>query len=248
MENAPNGDSAMNTDSNYPGTDTLRRGILLRSIVSAIAVARDPNFARYLSWDGKNYVLNNADGTYAAITIDGANVVGVFFDSQSPLSPYRSSEKYGIEVFFRGMPTPLRSIAENQTLRYNRQIYRGETVPIITAAFWSDGEFLTAAFPWQEVLQNGAYIIRVELSSDTNAALNEWQDSYQCSSEEIALARSLFERKMSDPLQPIVLSKQEVESLRRLSKTSEALADSLRALEPIGIMPSRSGESKNLTN
>jgi hypothetical protein len=201
-------------------------------------IAKEPDLARFLSWDGKNYVLNNADGTYGAITFVGTDVVGVFFDSESSRNPYVSNGRYEIDAFFQGMPSQLRSIAETQTLRYNRQAYRGETVPMITAAFWSQGEYLTAAFPWPDVFRNGAHIVRVELLEDAESALQEWQDSYQCSPDELAFARSLFDRRMSDPSTPLVLSAPEIEWLQGLSKNSEALADCLSALEPLKILPS----------
>ena len=152
----------MTTPSAYPRTETLRCGVLLSAIVNAVMVAKEPDLARFMSWDGKNYVLNNADGTYGAITFDGDDVVGVFFDSQSSRNPYLSDGSYDIDAYFRGMPSRLRLIAQSQTLRYNRQVYRGQTVPLITAAFWSDGEYLTAAFPWSDVFRNGAHIVRVE--------------------------------------------------------------------------------------
>jgi hypothetical protein len=223
----------------YPRTSVLWRGIILRSIVNAIMVAEDADYARFLSWDGKDYVLNNLDGTYGAITFDGDYVVGVFFDAHSKNNPYLLNEKYEINRFFQGMPAPLHSLAKNQTLRYNRQTYQGKTVSLITAAFWNDGEYLTAAFPWEDVFLNGAHIIGIELLDDTEAALKEWQDAYQCSSEQLAFARSLFERRMSKPSTSIVLSESEVEWLVTVSENSEAFTDCLRALGPIGIIVPR---------
>lgn len=223
------------TSPEYPKTAVLWRGVILRAILHAIMISKELELAALLSWDGKNYVINNLDGTYGAITFDGGNVVGVFFDAQSRHNPFGSDEKYDMEQFLAGMPKVLRSLAEEQTLRYNRQTYQGKAVPLITAAFWSEGEYLTAAFPWQEVLSDGAHIISNELLDDTEAALREWQDAYQCSSEELALARSLFERNVANPSTPIVLSHSDLELLRKGSQDSGALTDSLNALEPTGI-------------
>lgn len=58
---------------------------------------------------------------------------------------------------------------------------------MIATAFWSAGEYLTAAFPWSDVFRNGAHIVRVELLPDS-AALKDWQERYQASPE-IAFAR-----------------------------------------------------------
>jgi len=227
------------TTTERPRVDVLWRGVILKSTVNAVMIAKEPDFARFLSWDGKNYVLDKADGTYAAITFSDADIVGVFFDTKSSRNPYVANGNYDIDVFFLGMPPRLREIAESQTLRYNRQTYRGETVPMATAAFWSAGEFLTAAFPWPDVFRNGAHIVEVELLEDSAAALKEWQDSYQCSPEEITFARSLFDRRMSDPSRSVVLDASEVEWLQKLARDSEAFADCLNALEPLNILPPR---------
>ena len=228
----------MTTPSGYPRTETLRRGVLLRAILNAVMVAKEPDLARFLSWDGKNYALNNADGTYGALTFEADDVVGVFFDSQSSRNPYISDGSYDVDAYFRGMPSRLRVIAESQTLRYNRQVYRGQTVSLITAAFWSAGEYLTAAFPWSDVFRNGAHIVRVELLPDS-AAWKEWQDSYQASPEELDFARSLFDRRMSDPARPVVLKESEVDGIRKRARDPQAFADCLKALKPLGILPPR---------
>lgn len=216
--------------------EPLRRGVVLRSVVCATMMAREPDVSRFMNWDGQNYALNNADGTYAAISFVGPDIVGVFFDSASRYNPYLSNANYDIEVFIRGMPPHLRSLTETRALQYNRQNYRGRFVALVTAAFWSDGEYLTAAFPWEDVLRHGAHIVRVELLGDTDAAWSEWQDRYQCSPEELAFARSVFERKLLSS-QPVMLTRREVEWLRQRSRDPGAYADSLRAFERLGVRP-----------
>jgi hypothetical protein len=240
MQQGSDTGDAMTTPSAYPRTETLRRGVLLRAIVNAVMVAKEPDLARFLSWDGRNYVLNNADGTYGAITFEAGDVVGVFFDSQSDRNPHTSvgSYDYDIDAYFRGMPSRLRSIAESQTLRYNRQVYLGQTVPLITAAFWSAGEYLTAAFPWSDVFRHGAHIVRVEFLPGS-AALKVWQESYQASPEELDFARSLYDRRMSDPSRPVVLEESEVDGIWKRAQDSDAFADCLKALEPLRILPPR---------
>src|SRR6187401_402948 len=115
----------MMTDRDYPKSDALRRGVVARAAVHATMVVREPALAGMLSWDDTDYVLNNLDGTYAAITFDGPDIVGVFFDSESSYNPSVSNADYDIEYFLRGMPQRLRSLAEHHALRYNRQNYKG---------------------------------------------------------------------------------------------------------------------------
>jgi hypothetical protein len=233
----------MNTAS-CPTKIILWRGVILHAIVNATMIAENSDFARFLSWDGKNYVLNGADGTYGAITFDGDVVVAVFFDVRSAYSPYRSCKEYDINRFLTGMPARHRRIAEECTLQYNRQNYQGALVPLVTAAFWNEGEYLTAAFPWEEVVKNGAHIIRVELIPDAESALQEWQDAYQMSAAQVSFARSLFERKMIQPNEVIELGQTEVEWLRSTAEGPEAMEHCDRAFATIGIRKEKGSGKK----
>ncbi|SDJ22537.1 hypothetical protein SAMN04487926_13826 [Paraburkholderia steynii] len=185
------------TARGYPKSYALRRGVILRAAVHTTMLASEPALGGFLAWDGTDYVLNNADGTYAAITFDGSDIVGVFFDAESSYNPYVSGGAYDIEIFFRGMPPRLRSLAERHALAYNRQNYQCRSMALITAAFWSVDDYLTAAFPWEDVFRHGAHIVRVELLGDTDEAWQEWREAYQCSPGQLAAARALFWRDLS---------------------------------------------------
>jgi hypothetical protein len=227
----------MQDNSDFPRRDVLERGVLLGSIANAIMIATDSGYARFLSWDGRNYVLNGCDGTYGAMTFDPAGVVGAFFDAQSPFNPFRSKEQYNPNRFFLGMPAELRSLVERETLLYNRQEYKGHLLSLVTAAFWSKGDHLDAALPWVEVLANGAEIIQTELMQDLSKALAEWQDAYQMTTQQVDFARSLFERKMVEPGKLIGLSASDLRFLRAISKGRESMKEAFRAFLPIGIQP-----------
>jgi len=230
------------TTFSYPKVSVLRRGVFLRAILNAIATTEHDDYARLLSWDGKNYVLNSLDGKYAAIVFEGNNVVGVFFDPDSPNNPYKSHEQYETKRFFIGMPKSLQALAD-QALRFNHQSYEGNTMALVTAAFWSEGEYLKAAVSWEEVLANGAHIIRIELIDEIDLALKEWEEQYACSPDCIALARSLFERRMITSETSVVLSESEMRWLESHAESSEALKDCLRALQALRILPPQQGQS-----
>jgi hypothetical protein len=133
------------------------------------------------------------------------------------------------------MPENLRALAEDQTLKFNRHQYQGKQVPILTAAFWSKGEHLDAAFPWREVLKNGAHIIKTELMENIEEALNEWQDAYQMSTDQIRFVRSLFERRTTETQKLIELPTSDVLFLEANSKNQQAMEESRRAFLAIGI-------------
>jgi hypothetical protein len=223
----------------FPKRSVLEHGIVLGAITNAIMAAQHAGYASYQSWDGTNYVLNGHDGTLGAITVDRAGVVGVFYDKDSPLNPFRSGDSYIVERFLAGLPDDLRSLAENRTLMYNRQNYRGRLMSVVTAAFWSDGEYLTAAFPWEEVLKNGAHIVYRELMANSDDALAEWQDAYGMSPGQVALARSLFERKKAVPNRAIRLLRSEVDWL---AATSDGTGDIKVCIDSLAVLGISLGE------
>lgn len=220
--------------SEFPTRFVLWRGVVWHATISAIASTKCSDFARLLSWDGTNFVVNRMDGTYGAIVFKSGIVIGAFFDVDSDFSPFKSGVQYDITRFFTGMPAHYWELAESSIFRFNRQNYRGEWVPIVTAAFWDRGEFLTATLPWREVLENGAHVIRVELIDSLDTAVEEWRDAYQLSSEQISLFRSLVERGVGRGGK-IALTTSEVAVLEATSESPEAMADCRRAFEIIGI-------------
>jgi hypothetical protein len=115
-----------------------------------------------------------------------------------------------------------RKMAYERALRYNRQYWRGEYVPIVTAAFWDEGEYLTAAFPWREVLDNGAHIMTKEFM-EPDIAMSEWQDAYSMSEKQRDFAQSLFERRMASADEVLELSSSEIDWLAGSASCPEAM-------------------------
>lgn len=131
------------------------------------------------------------------------------------------------------MPPNLRALADQEALEYLYDEYGGVTMPIITAAFWSAGQYVTAAEPWPEVLRHGAHLIRIE-AMETEAAISEWQAEYAWSEAEIRLMRALFNRKMATPTTPIMLEDWEHEAL--VANGSIGIEKSRELLASIGII------------
>jgi hypothetical protein len=228
-----------------PTVAVLRRGVILRSILNAVMLVKQPDLARFMSWDGRNYVINNADGAYGAVTFDRVGVVGVFLDSQVRNARRAPDGGDHRDYLFSGMPSQLRSVAQSETLRYNRMSDRPESLAEITAAFWSKGERLIAAVPWREMLDSGGHVIRIEIMPDTEAALKEWQDAYQCSPAELDFARSLFNRSLSEGSAMVTLTAREVDWLRGRSTNAEAYAECLIALRSLNIVPAETSPGIN---
>lgn len=220
----------------WPRTHTVWRGAILHSIVNATMVAENPFFRRFLFWDGNNYVLNGANGTYATVAFGGPTgpLVAVFFDVHSRLNPMPFGSSCDVEPFFKGMPPLQRSIAFDRALLYNRQDVDGRAVPVVTAAFWDNGEFLTGAFTWKEIFDNGAHVIEVELM-DPQIGICELEDGYEMTKKQVEFACTVFKRRMACSGEGIDLSRSDVDWLQGLSSDPEAIVSCRDAFAAINI-------------
>jgi hypothetical protein len=207
----------------YPKSSVVWPGAILGYLVNSIMTAQSSGFAGVCSWENQNdsitdgtgiYGANDSQGVYGAITFEGKSLVGIFYDTRSKRSPYRCPETYDVNRFFRGMSVYHRSLVERGPLQYFRELVDGTSMPSITAASWDAGAYLTAADPWEVVLAEGARLVRIELMEDLEEALAEWQYEYEMTPEQVAFARSLFQRKMARPAATILLTPAEVEFLR----------------------------------
>lgn len=216
----------MNNQKNFPTRLQLWRGAILRSIAHAVFIANNDLLAYEVSWDGANYNLNNTQGCHGTITFGKDYVIGAFFDVHSSRSPFRGHKSYDLDSFFVGIPENLYSIAKGETLQYLLDDYQGLTIPIISTAFWSDAEHLTAAESWESVLLHGGFIVEPEIAHLSDA-LAEIKDNYGFSSSQIEFVRSLFTRKINDPQGIITLTD---------SDYAFATTDSRELLKAIGIL------------
>lgn len=218
-----------------PMRTQLWSGAILGSIVHSLMVCQYPEISNEQSWDGINYSVQDNMGSRGTISFYGDDLVGVFFDENSPRNPFRSRLSYNLEEFFRGAPVKLRSLADEHALQYVLQEYQGAAMPVITAAFWNDGERLVAAEQWQQVIENGAHLVRIQLLS-AEAARAEWERHYEMSRAQVALARSIFERKMAAPETTLELDNSVRDLLRANCKGAEGMNESRESFAEIGIL------------
>jgi hypothetical protein len=221
-----------------PKKTRLWLGAILGSIAHAISVSKYPEISNEQSWDGTNYSVQDSMGSRGTIAFageTGEDIVGVFFDANSSRNPFRSEVvDYSVDRFLMGMPTHLHKLAYEEALQYVLQDYRGVVMPVITAAFWSKGDRLEASEPWQQVFENGAHLIRIQLM-ELSQALSEWQEAYDLSSSQVALAQSLFDRKIATPDRPITLDSRERDILLAEATSDEGIDESRASFAEIGI-------------
>jgi hypothetical protein len=132
------------------------------------------------------------------------------------------------------VPTEHRRLAQAEALQYLLQDYKGKTIPVVTATFWSDGPRLAAAEPWRQVYENGAHLLHRQLL-DMEAALGAWQQAHGMSALQLGLARKLFELKLQKPGAPITLGADESKVVQAEAQGAEGLDASRESFAEIGI-------------
>lgn len=210
----------------------LWRGAILGTIAHATWISSHPELAHEQSWDGPNYSVQNSSGAYGTITFAESGVVGVFFDVHSSRSPFHSTDVYELDTLLDGMPATLSDLAHDEALQYVLQEYKNTTVPIITAAFWTDQQYLMAAEPWPQVLANGAYLVSIQLMSEKEA-ITAWRNEYDFTPLQVRLVRSIFTRKVAEPKEKVVLTKHDFDILTSVGITG--LNESCELLAQISV-------------
>src|SRR5262245_56861273 len=158
--------------NSFPRSAAVWPGSILATVVNSIMTATYPEYEELEGWTGKTYWIQGWDGRYGAISFDGPFLVGTFFSAKSNRSPYHDLH-YDLTRFFQGFPESHRRLAEQGALLCWRD--EDDTRPLITTAFWDDGEYLTAADSWDVVLANGADLVCIHFIEKIEEALAEWQ-------------------------------------------------------------------------
>jgi hypothetical protein len=207
----------------FPKKSVVWKGAILGGIVNATMTAQTSGYDCFQHWAGNDYGLNGCDGREGFVCFEGGTwtpekrLVGVFFSAHSPRSPFHT-DGYDVEAFFRGCPAFQRSLAEKVMHPAMELFEKGIETACITAAFWDEGDHLSAADPWDEVMDNGVDLIENELIEDVELAYAAWQEDYGMSGEQAEFVKSLFQRKMAQPTAVFELTDSE---LRWLQSTFE---------------------------
>jgi hypothetical protein len=217
---------------------SLWPGLLLGSIAHAVFVARYPFLAHEQSWDGSVFNIQDSEGSRGTIAFGTFRdqFVAVFFLEDSNRNPLRADSHTPVDTSARlfGIPVQLKALSD-LALEYVLQDIDGTSVPVITAAFWSnpDGSMITANEPWPEVFEHGAILIRKQLLP-LSEGMSQWANEFELSSSEIVLVENLFERRVSSTIDAIRLNKDEVQQLREIAEDETGFQASIESLAEIG--------------
>jgi len=226
------------TDS-FPVKSGLWSGCILASIGHAIWVARAPFMSYLQSWDGPNYSFQNGQGSRGTVAFgDGHETcVAVFYLNDSPRNPIRrkaNDPTFGMK-WLREIPASLKPLAD-VAAQHVLQDVGDRTLPVITAAFWSDPDDsrFAAGEPWPDVLANGATLLDYQLLP-VELSIAGWAEEYEWSGGETVLLQEIFARRIAT-WGPMTLSGSEAEFLESYATSASGIHECRQSLAEIGIV------------
>jgi hypothetical protein len=212
--------------------EQLWRGCLVASIAHAIMVAHYPELSNEHSWDGMNYSIQDGEGTRATITFHPEFCVSAFRDDSSDRIKAINNVKQAKE-YFKGAPQEIVSVGETETLQYLLENVGGKVVPIITTAFWGIGQRLVATDSFEEMYQNGGFLLERQVM-EFNKSIESWGEYYDMSSKQCELLKTIFNRKINGGEEEILLSKDDIQLIG--TDDTEGLEESRISFKEMGIM------------
>lgn len=208
--------------------EQLWKGCVLNSIAHAINVAHCPDFSHESSWDGFNYSMQDTQGGRGTITFHPNYTIVCLQDVNSE----RIDEWIDAENYFEGAPSEVIHIAKEETLQYILEEVEGETVPFITTAFWIEDSGAYSIDSFEEMEEHGGFLLEIPLL-DLQSAIERLEEEYELTEEQIELLQLMYERKIKNPNEEIMLSKEEVAMIG--TDDSEGLEVSKDSFEEMNI-------------
>ncbi|MGM2833917.1 hypothetical protein ACS2TZ_34865 [Bacillus cereus group sp. Bce025] len=185
--------------------EQLWKGCILNSIANAIFVAHDPDLSHESSWDGFNYSMQDSQGGRGTITFHPDYTIACLQDVNSE----RIDEWIDATNYFEGAPSEVLEIAKEEALQYVLEEVEGETMPFITAAFWIEESGAYSIDSFEDVEEHGGFLLEIPLL-DMESAMERLEEEYELTEEQIELLQLVYERKIKNPNEEIMLSKEEV--------------------------------------
>lgn len=212
--------------------DNLWNGCILASIAHAIMVAHYPELSNEHSWDGMNYSVQDSEGSRGTITFHPKFCVGAFrndlSDRLNSINNCRQFRKY-----FEGAPKEIINLSEEEALQYLLDDIDGDTLPLITTAFWGvDNKFYTID-SFEDMYQNGVFLLERQLMN-MDDAVEAWAEYYDMDINQCNLLKKIFIRRLEQKNDKIILSKDEIQQIG--SSDKEGLYESKILFEEINII------------
>ncbi|OAB37798.1 hypothetical protein [Paenibacillus glacialis] len=215
--------------NNQLNKNNLWSGCMLAAVAHAIMVAHYPELSYEHSWDGLNYSVVDGSGGRGTITFNDKYCVGAFRNENVTRTEFSTAID-----FFNGSPKEVFELAKNETLEYLlEETEDGMSMPLITTSFWGDDNNIISVDNIVRLVQNGGYLLEKQLM-EYESAVEAWRDYYEMTDVQVDLLGSIYNRKVKNLENTIVLTKREIEMIG--TKSPEGLKESNTSFEEIGIV------------
>ncbi|NDI36670.1 hypothetical protein EPK97_18285 [Chengkuizengella sediminis] len=204
----------------------LWNGCILASIAHSIMVAHYPYLSNEHSWDEFNYNFQNSEGVRGTVTFQNNFLVAAFRNDETVPRKFTSMD------FFQGAPDKIIKIAETETLQYLLESINGEDMPLITTAIWGFENKVFSLDTFDIMIRNGGGLLERQVM-EVQKAIESWEEYYEMTEEQTTLMKSIYQRKISNPKEKIVLSLNEINLIG--TSDEEGLNESRTSFDEIGI-------------
>lgn len=188
-------------EQHSPDKSMLWPGAVAATVVHAVAIARMPFLAHEQSWHEETYSVQNSEGSRGTVAfgVDPATFVGVFYHCDSTRArewQHDHSDTQAVRLV-ADAPEHVGPLVE-KALQYVLQEADGKTVPVLTAAFWTDPQDprVCASEAWERVLEHGACLVQRQFLPVADA-FDQWVQDYDLGSEQAALAKEMTDIRLS---------------------------------------------------
>ncbi|GGE71608.1 hypothetical protein [Priestia taiwanensis] len=208
--------------------DSLWKGCVLRSIAYAIGTAQYPEFSNESSWDGFNYSMQDSTGARGTITFHPDYCIVAFQDLHSE----RCQALEEATHYIRDASEALIQVAEKEAFQYLLDEVEGETIPVVTTAFWIEDDKAYSMDTYEDFEEHSGSLADI-LLVDFETAKEVLEEEFEFEEEQMHVLESLYERKISYPNERIILSKREIAMLG--AEDPEGLEESRECFEEMNI-------------
>ncbi len=206
--------------------DELWQGCILMSIAHAMFIADAPELAYENSWDGRNYSLNNSQGSRGTITFNSDFYVAGFRNDAVGTDGISANE------YLAQAPKEIIELAEKEAFQYMLDEVKGEVRPSITTTLWGDRNRAFSSHPYDTMLERGGDLLAIP-TLDIEAAFLACEENYEFTVDQLSLLKRLFYIKIKQPDDTIFLTQIDRDIIG--ANDAEGIFESKASFAEIGI-------------
>jgi len=185
----------------------LYENCLIASIAHAFAIARFPDIANEISWDGNNFNIQSGESR-GTITFSNCEAVGAF-RKESSIRINEYPQKKAIS-FFDEAPEVVQHIAKADTLEYLYDNIDGLNMPVATTGFWTEKNHIYSLDTLEIFEEQGGIIVKNILQKNSGEALEFWVGFYDLNEVLSIAIKNLSKKRNATSDREIIITIEEL--------------------------------------